>query len=99
VDLWVQVVSDTELTVSLTPNFAPGTTFPMTGQTYLTTATAAAFVAGVLFVDDSFATIQGKAKFERGTGAITSLTGTFIQSGVLDAACFSSGKFTSKRVS
>jgi len=99
VDLWVQVVSASELTVSFTPNFAAGTTFPMTGQTYLTTATAAAFIAGVLFVDDSFATIQGTAKFDRKTGAITSLTGTFVQSGVLDLACFSSGKFTSKRVS
>jgi hypothetical protein len=98
VDLWVLVVSDTELTVSFTSNFAPGTTFPMVGHTYQTTATSAAFVAGVLFVDDSFATIQGTAKFDRNTGAVTSLTGTFVQSGVIDVGCFSSGKFTSKRV-
>ena len=45
VDLWVRVVSASELTVSLTPNFAAGSTFPMTGKTYLTTATAAAFRA------------------------------------------------------
>src|SRR5437899_11794530 len=44
VDLWVRVVSATELTVSLTPNFAAGTSFPMTGKTYLTTATAAALI-------------------------------------------------------
>ena len=44
VDLWVRVVSASELTVSLTPNFAAGTSFPMTGKTYLTTATAAAFI-------------------------------------------------------
>ena len=99
VDLWVQVVSDQELTVSTTANFAPGTTFPMLGETYLTGATTAAFVGGVLFVDNSFATIQGTARFDRRTGAITSLTGTFIQSGVFFPNCFSSGKFTSKKIS
>ena len=41
VDLWVRVVSASELTVSLTPNFAAGTSLPMTGKTYL----AAAFIA------------------------------------------------------
>jgi len=30
---------------------------------------------------------------------VTSLTGTFIQSGVFVANCFSSGKFTSKKIS
>ena len=99
VDLWVQVVSEQELTVSTTANFAPGTTFPMFGETYLTGTTAAAFVGGVLFVDDSFATIQGTARFDRRTGGITSLTGTFIQSGVFFPNCFSSGKFNSKKIS
>jgi hypothetical protein len=33
VDLWVLVVSDTELTVSLTSNFASGTPFPIFGHT------------------------------------------------------------------
>ena len=70
VDLWVQVVSDELLTVSLTANFAPGTTFPMRGFTYLTGPTSAAFVAGVHFVDDSFATIQGTAKFDRRTAVL-----------------------------
>ena len=98
VDLWLFVVSDTELIVSLTPNFASGTTFPMFGHTYLTSSTGAAFVGGVLFVDGSFATIQGTAKFDKRTGAIASLNGTFVQSGVLDIDCFSSGKFTSQRV-
>jgi hypothetical protein len=98
VDLWVKVVSDTELTVSFTPNFAAGTTFPMFGHTYLTGPTSAAFVGGVLFQNNSFATIQGTAKFDRRTGAIASLKGTFVQSGVLDIGCFSSGNFTSQRV-
>jgi hypothetical protein len=98
VDLWVTVVSDTELTVSLTANFANGTTFPMYGHTYLTGTTSAAFVGGVLFEDGSFATIQGTAKFDKRTGAIANLSGTFVQSGVLDTECFSSGKFTSQRV-
>jgi len=70
----------------------------MLGHTYLTGATGASFVGGVLFEDGSFATIQGTAKFDRRTGAIASLKGTFIQSGVFDVDCFSSGKFTSQRI-
>jgi len=98
VDLWVLVLSDTELTVSFTADFAAGTTFPMSGHTYLTGPTSAAFVGGVLFQNNSFATIQGTAKFDRRTGAIASLKGTFVQSGLLDIGCFSSGNFTSQRV-
>ena len=98
VDLWVLVLSDTELTVSFTADFAPGTTFPMFGHTYLTGATGAAFVGGILFQNGAFATIQGTAKFDRRTGAIASLKGTFVQSGVLDIGCFSSGNFTSQKV-
>src|SRR5919106_2420744 len=98
VDLWVQVVSEEELLVSLTSNFAPGTTFPMFGVTYLTSNTTAAFVANVLFVDESFATIRGTAQLNRNTGAVTSLKGTFIQNGVLETGCFSTGTFTSKRI-
>jgi hypothetical protein len=98
VDMWVLVVSDTELTVSFTPDFAAGTTFPMFGRSYQTGATTAEFIGGVLFVDDSFATIEGKAKFSRTTGEITSLTGTFIQDAVIEVGCFSSGKFKSQRV-
>jgi hypothetical protein len=70
IDLWVLVVSDTELTVSFTPNFAAGTTFPMFGRSYQTGATSAEFIGGVLFVDNSFATIEGKAKFSRTTGRL-----------------------------
>jgi hypothetical protein len=92
------VVSDTELTVSFTPDFVAGTTFPMFGRSYQIGATTAEFVAGVVFVDDSFATIEGKAKFSRTTGEITSLTGTFIQDGLVEVGCFSSGKFKRQRV-
>jgi hypothetical protein len=92
IDLWVQVVSDSELIVSLTPNFAAGTWFSMEGESYLTGSTSAAFVGGVLFEDGSYATIQGTAKADK-TGAITSLAGTFIQFSVFRIGCFSSGKF------
>lgn len=47
IDLWVRIESDTELSVSLTSNFDPVLTFPMFGRTYLTSASGAAFVAGV----------------------------------------------------
>src|ERR671919_791895 len=71
VDLWVEVVSEEELLVSLTSNFAPGTTFPM---------------------------FRGTARLNRNTGAVASLTGTFIQSGVFETGCFSTGTFTSNRI-
>jgi hypothetical protein len=98
VDLWVQVVSEEELLVSRTFNFAAGTTFSMFGLTYLTNETTAAFVANAVFDDDSFATIRGTARLNRNTGAVASLTGTFIQSGVFETGCFSTGTFTSKRI-
>ena len=95
----MEVVSDTELTVSTTSNFAAGTTFPMFGLSYQTGANTAAFVANVLFVDGAFAAIRGTARFNANTGAITSLAGTFIQSELLETGCFSTGAFTSKRIS
>jgi len=94
VDLWVRLDSDTQMTVSLTSNFASGSTFPMFGFFYLVNGKNAAFVGGVLFVDDSYATIQGIATFDK-IGNVTKLTGTFIQNEVLRAGCFSSGKFKS----
>jgi hypothetical protein len=98
VDLWVRVESESELTVSRTTTFDDGTTFPMFGQTYLTGPNSAAFIAGAQFVDESFATIQGTARFDPRTGRITSILGTFIQFGVFEAGCFSSGNFKSQRV-
>lgn len=99
IDLWVRIESDTELSVSLTSNFDPVLTFPMFGRTYLTSASGAAFVAGVLFEDGAYATIQGAAKFDRRTGDVSSLKGTFIQNEVFFLGCFSSGKFASQRIS
>ena len=94
VDLWVRLDSDTQLTVSLTSNFAGGTTFPMFGLFYLVNSKSAAFIGGVLFVDDSYATIQGTATFNK-LGQVTKLAGTFVQSEVLRLGCFSSGTFKS----
>lgn len=95
VDLWVSLDSDTQVTVSLTPTFDVGTTFPMFGLFYLTKATAAAFVGGVLFEDGSYATMQGTATFSKSTGEVSKLSGLFVQSEVLRLGCFSSGKFVS----
>jgi hypothetical protein len=94
IDLWVFISSETELVASFTPTFDEGTYFPMVGGVYLTSAKTPAFVAGVLFEDGSYATIQGTAKADR-TGAVGSLSGTFIQNSVFDVSCFSSGKFKS----
>jgi hypothetical protein len=98
IDLWVQIVSENELSVSLTSTFDPDWTFPMFGYFYLTGSTSGAFVGGVLFQDGAFATIQGTAKFDRRTGAVGSLSGEFIQSGVFFEGCFSAGKFKSQRI-
>jgi hypothetical protein len=92
VDLWIQAISETELLASFTANFAPGTTFPLFGHAYQISKTTAAFVAGVLFEDNSFVTFVGTAKFNPKTGEIQSMTGTFIQAGLLDPGCFSKGQ-------
>ena len=94
IDLWVSIDSETQLTVSFTPTFDVGTTFVMTGTAFQTAATRAAFVAGVLFVDGSYATVQGQATANR-FGEVVGISGTFIQSGVVNPGCFSSGKFRS----
>jgi hypothetical protein len=97
IDLWVEVVSDTELTVSLTSTFEEGSTFPMFGRTYQTGNSTAQFIAGVLFIDDSFATIEGEARLDR-RGEIASISGIFIQDSVFELGCFSSGNFRSQRI-
>lgn len=98
IDLWVSLDSGTQITVSTTSNFAPGTTFPMVGLFYLAGSTTAQIVGNVLFVDGSFATMRAKAKFNAQTGAVNRINGTFIQSEVFFTGCFSSGTFTSIRV-
>ncbi|MBI4527173.1 MAG: hypothetical protein HY695_25545 [Deltaproteobacteria bacterium] len=97
VDWWVRVVSDTELSVSYTPDFQPGTFFAIFGQTYQTGSTSAAFVGGQLFQDLSYVTIQGKATYDKKTGAIKSLAGTFISKDLMGDGCFSSGTFKTVR--
>jgi hypothetical protein len=92
-EVWVELVSTTQIIVSFTSNFAAGTTFPMEGETYLTSTKGASFVGGVLFDNLAYATMQGTAKFDSKTGEVRSLAGTFIQNGVWRAGCFSSGKF------
>lgn len=97
-DMWVAIVADNEILVSLTSDFETNTTFSMVGRFYLTDQTTAAFVGGVMFANGAFATIQGTARLDK-LGAVTSLTGTFVQSGLLAENCFSTGKFTSKKIS
>ena len=56
--LWLRVDSDTQLTISVTSNFADGCTFPLDGVFYQTKATKAAFVGGALFLDGSYVTAK-----------------------------------------
>jgi hypothetical protein len=95
--LWVRLDNANQLTVSLTPSFDPGWTFPMFGYFYATRTNAASFVAGVVFDDGAYATIQGEARIDRNSGLVTQLRGVFIQNSVIDAGCFSSGQFRSAR--
>ena len=97
-DIWARLDSETLLTLSFTPGFEPGTTFPMTGRFYLTKSTSAAFVGGVIFTDGSYATIRGAAGINKKTGEVTALSGVFIQNGLVYRDCFSSGNFTSKKL-
>ena len=92
IDLFVLVASPTQLIVSSTPTFEEGTAFPVTGHTYLTSTTKAAFVGGILFQSLPFATVQSTIVFDK-FGSIKSLSGVFTQDSVFRAGCFSSGKF------
>lgn len=95
IDLWLRIDSPTQLTVSLTQNFDPGTTFFMIGESYFKTNTKGFFVAGAAFDDGSWATIEGNWKNDD-SGAITRLKGRFIQNSIFAEGCFSSGKFNTK---
>jgi hypothetical protein len=95
VDLWVEVVSESELTVSTTSDFQPGTTFQLVGVAYLVKSTSASFAASQSFANGGYLTVQGFAKASPRTGEIASLSGTFIQHNMFDDNCFSSGKFKS----
>jgi hypothetical protein len=92
-DLWVEVVSETELNVSTTADFQAGTSFSMLGVTYQTATLSGAFVAAREFANGGYVTIQGIAKVNARTGNIASLSGAFIQHNMFDDDCFSSGKF------
>lgn len=93
-DLWVRIESETEFVVSTTAEFQPGTFFSIFGNTFLTGNLTAKFVASQAFADDAFLSVQGIAHAAK-TGAVKSVSGTFIENGVFDAACFSAGKFVS----
>jgi hypothetical protein len=92
VDLWVFIASETELIVLLTPTFDDGTFFSMFGEAYLTGTMAAAFVAGVVFDDGSYGTIQGTAKGDRRTGAVASLSGDIYSIWRLQSRLFLGGE-------
>src|SRR5262245_7605224 len=96
--IFIFIASETHLVVSFDPGFDPASTFSIFGHAYQTGSTGGSFVGGQAFVDTlgniiAYVTIQGTAKLNKTTGAVTSLSGTFIQSGLLELECFSSGKF------
>jgi hypothetical protein len=97
-EIFVFIASDTELIVSFVPDFAPESTFSIFGHSYFTGSTSGSFVGGQAFVDSignivAYVTIQGTAKFDKTTGLVKSLSGTFIENGLVQIGCFSSGKF------
>ncbi len=90
--LWIQIHSDTEMIVSFTHTFEPGTTFPLNGSTYLTGKTNAVFVGGVSFENHSYFTIQGILYFDK-FNTLKLMKGRFIENGVLHPGCVSHGNF------
>jgi hypothetical protein len=97
-EIFVFIASDTELIVSFASDFDPASTFSIFGHFYLTGSTSGSFVGGQAFFDSlgnivAYVTIQGIVKFDKTTGAVKSLSGTFIQNGLVQTGCFSSGKF------
>lgn len=98
IDLYARIDSTTEISVSISPNFPnDGTTHVLTGLSYLKTSTSANFVGHKSLLEDGFVSIQGTAKADR-LGNIGSLKGSFIQLGLFNSSCYSSGKFRAKRI-
>ena len=94
--LWILIHSDTEMIVSFTPTFKPGTTFTLSGSTYLTGKKNAVFAGGVSFENHSYFTIQGTLYLDK-FNTVTFMKGRFIENGVLDPSCFSQGNFWTKQ--
>ena len=94
--LWIQIHSDTEMIVSFTRTFEPGTTFHLNGSTHLTGKTNAVFAGGVSFENYSYFTIQGTLYLDK-FNTVTFMKGRFIENGVLDPGCFSQGNFWTKQ--
>jgi len=97
-DLWMLIVSDQVLIVSTTADFV-GPTFNLIGQTFTTGPSTAAFVGSFFDTNNSFATIQGTMRFNRLTGDVTTLMGIFIENRILNPLCFSTRRFTSRKIS
>jgi hypothetical protein len=95
-DLWILIHSDTEMIVSFTPTFNPGTTFPLNGSTYLTGKKNAVFSGGVSFENNSYFTIQATLNLDK-FNTVTFMKGRFIENGVLHPGCFSQGNFWTKQ--
>jgi hypothetical protein len=94
--LWIQILSDTEMIVSFTSTFDPGTTFLLNGSTYFTGKTKAVFAGGVSFENNSYFIIQGTLYFDK-FKTVTFMKGVFTDNGVLHHGCFSAGNFWTKQ--
>ena len=95
-NLWILIHSDTEMIVSFTPTFKPGTIFSLNGSTYLTGKKNAVFSGGASFENNSYFTIQGTLYLDK-FNTVTFMKGRFIENGVLDPGCFSQGNFWTKQ--
>jgi hypothetical protein len=94
--LWIQILSDTEMIVSFTRTFEPGTTFLLNGSTHLTGKTNAVFTGGVSFENYSYFTVHGTLYFDK-FNTLMLMKGRFIENGVLHPGCFSQGTFWTKQ--
>lgn len=87
---WIRFDSDTEVSVSFTPDFTTGATLSGISEAYWINSKSKAFVLQAVSDDLTYVImLQGTATFNK-FGEVTKLKGTFMDWGV---TCFSSGKF------
>ena len=90
-DFWIQMVSDSEILVSLTPGFDTET-FTIYVTTYPMDAKKFSYMGGTYVDNYTYIGLQGISKINK-YGEIASSKGTFMWSNWFYDDCFASGKF------
>jgi len=99
-DLWIQILSKTQIIFSFTSDFEPettftsepGTAFAVNGLTNLYDTNEARFSVSVSFEDGSYASFIGRLHFDN-YETVEFVKGRFIENNILHPGCFSYGSF------